>query len=348
MTETTIPTPELRAALSIIKKASAGRCALPILAGARLDMSDGALTITCTDLEVRASATLQGTGAGDGVAIVDCKALTSSIPASKGETTITAGPGHVTFSFGPGLPSATLPAMKVDDWPQPCKMAHLEELATVALAPFADVMPAIGTDQVRPILCQVNLAGHEVAATDSYRLHVANRDASEPELSGMVPGRVVAMVLAAGKAGKCDHGRLAFGDDHVTMAAGNVTVTAQLCQGGYPEYRRLIPESHPHRLDLSAAGPAVAAAIKSKAEPIRFEVNGSVSARAVVKDTPVVEMALPTGATTAPVMTVAFNPRFLRDCLADTDGLLELADPLKPALIRSAHGLRLIMPVRLG
>lgn len=342
MTTATISTADLKKALAVVKAASHPKSNLATLGGVRLDISTGELRVTCTDLEILATFRLDAEATSNGSAVVNAKDLSATIPAGKGSTTVTLDDdGYVDFAFG--ATSARLATMPVDEWPN--RLAHdVTASAMAASSPFAEVMPAVGKDYARPILTRVKLTGRELAATDSYRLVVAERPVGEPELEGQIDQRQVAMALKVG----AETWRIGISEQHVTIYAGDLAVTG--CNGDYlgefPRYHKLIPTNPSKVLDMAGALDVVKAAAKAdKVGPVRLSVNGAI---AVSTSNGLVNAELPLGATDADGLTVAFNPRYLADALAGSDGQVLLTDALKPAVIRTPSSVRLLMPVRIS
>lgn len=336
----TVDTAELRAALAAVKPAVAKRYHLPALGCVRLDQVNDHLVVSATDLETFATYRIRSTGELAGPVIVDYKQFTASIPKGKGSTSIS-DDGR----FDYGASSATLSTLSADEWP---KQSHASENpVTASAAPFAAVLPAASTDQVRPILTAIHVDGHSVVATDSYRLHLEERDSSEAELPSMlIPSKLIQMALK----GKADS--LLFttedraGRTFVSVTAGDLTVSAQVIEGQFPNYRQLIPNpaDQPNRLDLTGASATILQVGKAdSAGCVTFVLNSSVTA---TNSDGSVSATLPKGDSTYPDMKVRYNAHYLADVLATAGDMLQFADALKPAVMRSAGGLRLIMPVR--
>jgi len=345
-----IDTAELRKGLALVKPVLGKGYNLPVLNHVRLEVAGGFVTISATDLEMGASYVI-GMAGDTAVSIVHGKSLADAIPTGKGKTAFTMGDDGSVTACTAGITSS-LPTMPAEEWPR--LSARPEVAGQVAVAPFADVIPAVGDDRARPILCQVSMSGRELAATDSYRLHVAQRPADELELTGLVDQRLIKLTLKAAKAAKVDTFGIGIDDDHVLTTAGAFTAWHAVQQGEFPPYANLIPAEMPLRIDLSTAGPILAAAVKALPANerllVRITLNAAVRVHAEREGMTIVDQSLPIGQSTAgQEFTVAYNPRYLSAAFDGSDRVLEVTDALKPALFRDDRGgIRLVMPVRVS
>lgn len=360
MTTITVSTAELKRHLAIVKAASAPKSYISALAGVRLEAEADGLTMTCTDLELTATATISGHGPSEPAATaVSAKALADALPAGKGTTTLRweeDGQSNlvVTVDNGPGHPTATVPTLPLKEWPNMAKViGEAPTMHAVTTSAVDDVCQVVSTDRARPILCQVYFDKGKAVGTDSYRLVIAENGVPA-ELDGMVDGRVLKLALKAAKLDKSSGSTamaVGIGKDHATVRAGAFTFHHRLQHGDFPAYERLVPAELPHRIDLAEALPAVKAADKviRDASPVRIvATDDSVTASAVVDNVEVMRQTFPKGRTDV-VLTVAFNPTYLATALAmSIDGLLEVTDALKPAVLRTANGVHLLMPVRIS
>ncbi|HYF45595.1 MAG TPA: DNA polymerase III subunit beta, partial [Acidimicrobiales bacterium] len=225
------------------------------------------------------------------------------------------------------------------------------------------VVLAASSEDSRPILTGVLLAAEEaglrLVATDSYRLAVRDLPGTTVLAEGqsvLVPSRALgelARLLA--DAGEVT---LRLGEREASFAVGDVTLTTRLIEGEFPNYRGLIPSSHPNRLTVGRE------ALLDAVRRVRLLARDSTPVRLVMKPDGLELVAVTQDVGQAheeldakfegAELTVAFNPEYLSQGAEVTPGdevTLETVDALKPALLRSTESpdfLYLLMPVRVS
>jgi DNA polymerase-3 subunit beta len=220
---------------------------------------------------------------------------------------------------------------------------------------------AASTDEARPILTGVLLTaeaeGLRMVATDSYRLAV--RDLPGASVLGadqkvLVPGRALSEL--ARLVGSASELTLRLGEREATFEVGGTRLTTRLIEGEFPNYRQLIPPSHPNK--LTVARDSLMEAIRRvkilarDATPIRLQMSAdSLRLTAITQDVgnAVEELDAVLEGTE---LTVAFNPDYFAagvEAVGSDEVTLETLDALKPAVLRGVgrpEYLYLLMPVR--
>jgi len=383
MMDFTLDRAALRTAVPHVGKAVASRGgALPILSGVRVTADEHGVTFTSTDLEVTASYTFAGAEvAGHGSAVIPFAEIKA---ASKGKGTVrivesdsvvVAGTGRVTSVTVTTDYTSEVRCLALDEWPRIAAVADGRPF-TASIAPFAETLPATAGDGAsRPILSCLRVEGDRVVATDSYRLHVAERPVHEVPFDVMVTRRPFAMIVAAASKAKADEMTVIVETDEeiredrstvatltmsVTGPHGTATVTCREMEGEFPNYKGLIPsaDTEPSAIviaDPSAISSAIATAFRGFGElntPVRLMPDGpAVVARMIVQDRGEREVTLAGCSWDGPELTVAYNPDYLADLLAGmTAGTrFTMRDAQKPCVARDVDGrTRLLMPVRVS
>jgi DNA polymerase-3 subunit beta len=334
-----------------------------VLSGVRAELSGDRLTLTGSDLDLTISVAITVNGESDGVAVVPAK-LASDIVRSL-------EPGAVTFELADdearitsGRSDFSLRLIPADEFP------HLAEPAgdavTLSAADFAaalhQVVPAASADDSRPILTGVLLAAEEaglrLVATDSYRLAVRDLPGTSVLAEGqsvLVPSRALGelgRLLGEGEV------TLRLGERDASFEIGDVRLSTRLIEGEFPNYRGLIPASHPNRLTVGRE------VLLDAVRRVRLMARESTPVRLVMKPDALELLAVTQDVGQAheeldakfdgTELTVAFNPEFLIQGAEVTPGdeiTLETIDALKPALLRSPDSpdfLYLLMPVRVS
>jgi DNA polymerase-3 subunit beta len=353
----------LAEALATAGRAATGRTgALPVLSGLRLELSGDQLTVTGTDLDLTIQLSVTVGGDRDGGVVLPAR-LASDIVRSLGAGKVEVSVDDDDVSISGGRSQFSVRPLSLDDYP---KLAvPTTSSVTLPAAAFGEalrqVVRAASTDEARPILTGVLLAaeaeGLRMVATDSYRLAV--RDLPGQQVLGhdqkvLVPGR--ALNELARLVGGGDELTMRLGDRDATFEVGGTRLSTRLIEGEFPNYRQLIPASHPNTLTVERE-PLLEAIRRVKilardATPVRLQLGGdTLRLTAITQDVGNASEELD-ATYEGTELTVAFNPDYLaagvEACAGDSITLSTL-DALKPAVVRGVgHDdyLYLLMPVR--
>lgn len=248
---------ELASALTFAKDHLPKYPSVPVLAGIRVEVADGRLTLAAFDYETSARVHVTGDGAEPGVILVcghELVTAAKSLPTGKSvRVTLTANSERLTMSAD-GVVS-TFAAMPMEDYPALPEMPAA--LGTVAGQAFgravARVAAAAGTDETLPVLTCVEITAGQseltFAATDRYRLAsdttpwtAASVDA--PEAAFLVAAKVLAGYakragdkVTVSYAPSDDGGMAGFSD-------GMRELVTRTDYGDFPKWRKLMPSSH--------------------------------------------------------------------------------------------------------
>jgi len=353
----------LAEALSTAGRAATGRTgALPVLSGLRLELAGDQLSITGTDLDLTIQLTLAVGGDGDGGVVLPARLATDivrSMGAGKVEVIVEGDDVNISG----GRSQFSVRPLSLDDYPKlatPSSSSVTLPAAAVGEA-LRQVVRAASTDEARPILTGVLLTaengGLRMVATDSYRLAV--RDLADHEVLGadqkvLVPGRALNELQRL--VGGGDDLTMRLGDRDATFEVGGTRLSTRLIEGEFPNYRQLIPASHPNTLTV-AREPLLEAIRRVKilakdATPVRLQMGGdTLRLTAITQDVGNASEELDAGYDGTD-LTVAFNPEYLASgveaCTSD-EVTLSTLDSLKPAVVRGVGNddyLYLLMPVR--
>ncbi len=352
-------------ALTTAGRAATGRsAALPVLSGVRLELTGDQLTVTGTDLDLTIQLGVTVGGDSDGGVVLPAR-LAAEIVRSLNDGKVEVAVATDDVSITGGRSQFSVRPLSIDDYPRLPTPAT--DGVTVPAATFGEalrqVVRAASTDENRPILTGVLLTaendGLRMVATDSYRLAV--RDLAETQVLGagqkvLVPGRaLVELQRLVGAGGDLV---LRLGDRDATFEVGGTRLTTRLIEGEFPNYRQLIPPSHPNT--LTVAREALLEAIRRvkilarDATPVRLQLGGdTLGITAVTQDIGTASEELDASYSGAE-LTVAFNPDYLaagvEACTGD-EVTLSTLDALKPAVVRGVGAddyLYLLMPVRVS
>jgi len=283
----------LAEAVSWVARALPTRPVVPVLSGLRLDAAaDGALTLSCFDYEVSATAQIEADVAEPGTVIVPGRLLTEitrNLPALAVDVAAVADAVDLTC----GSAEFTLYALAADEYPAlPERPPLAGTIDGGVLGPaIGQVAPAASRDDTLPMLTGVCLdidAGTlTLAATDRYRLAVREMPwaAARPGLRAaalvpartladaaraMTPGMPVSVAFDTGPEGAADGpgGRAAGGsaprggrgaaeprpaDGMISFGMGGRRLTARLIGGEFIRYRSRFPAEFGCRAEVPGA-----------------------------------------------------------------------------------------------
>ncbi len=353
----------LAEALATAGRAATGRTGtLPVLSGLRLELVGDRLTVTGTDLDLTIQLDIAVGGEVDGAVVLPARLssdIVRSLPSGKVEVTV----DDDEVKISGGRSQFSVRPLSLDDYPR--LAAPASSAVTLNAAEFGEalrqVVRAASTDEARPILTGVLLTaendGLRLVATDSYRLAV--RDLPGVSVLGadqkvLVPGRALnelQRLLGAGT-----EVVLRLGERDATFEVGTTRLTTRLIEGEFPNYRQLIPASHPNMVTIERE-PLLEAIRRVKilardATPVRLQISADgLQLTAITQDVGNATEALDATATGSD-LTVAFNPDYLAagvEAVGAEHVTLSTIDGLKPAVVRGVGSddyLYLLMPVR--
>ncbi len=362
-------------ALGIAGRAVSGRGGMPGLSGVRAELVGDQLTLTGSDLDLTISINVAVVGQGDGVIVIPARLATDIVRALQpGAVSFVAEEESLSISSGRGEFSIRL--ISGDEFPK------LTDLGTDTVKLPSDqltralkqVVMAASNDDSRPILTGVLLAaeagGLRLVSTDSFRLamrDVAGISVLDEGQNVLIPSRALGELNRV--LGQGDTVELQLGEREASFSVGDVRLTTRLIEGDFPNYRGLIPDSHPNVLTLNRADFQEALRrvklLARESTPIRLEMTSdSVELVAITQDVGTARESLE-GDYAGSDLTIAFNPDFLLEGIEVTPGeqvTLSTIDEQRPAIVRgigdevtggeeAADGkdfLYLIMPVRVS
>ena len=365
-------------ALMVAVRATAGASSSrAALTGAHLDLADGTLVVTGSDLDLTLSVTTDVAGEADGAAVAPARLLTDvvrAVPAGSVEFSVT-DDGEASIVAGPSEFSIRL--IPEEDYPQLAfKDERTQDGASVAFSPavsfdglefreaLSQVVKSASSDDSRPILTGVLMTAESegqlrLVSTDSYRLSV--RDLEGSSILGehervLVPSRALGELQRL--IADSDEVTLKLAEHYAQFVVGGVQLTTRLIPGDFPNYHGLIPTNHPNCLTANREQ------LLEVVRRVRLLAQDSTPVRLVMssENLEVIAITHDVGKANESMdaqyegedLTVAFNPGYLVDGIEASTGdevTLHTADAVKPALLRSVGNesfLYLLMPVRVS
>ncbi|MFH1354243.1 MAG: DNA polymerase III subunit beta [bacterium] len=235
--------------LTVVSPLAGRNVQLPILQYVLLEVRDGVLHLTCTDLEVGAHVSVGGKAEKNG----NCAALARqlleyvqqlpvtepiNIERKKNKLTIT------TKGF-----SSVFPISETDDFPllptPPNKEGIIMD-GRLFCQGISNTVFAAARDEARPEIYSVFIQGNKgevrLAATDSFRLaeRVVPVD-NEKKFSFLLP--VTAAQEVSRLFGASERLELLIQDNYVVWRGEEMYLSSRLIDGSYPDYQQIIPTS---------------------------------------------------------------------------------------------------------
>lgn len=351
-------------ALNTAGRGVAARGAPAMIGGVRLELAGDRLTATGSDGDLTISVTVTVNGTGDGAAVMRSKLMADVVRSLRpgavdvmivdDEARIVANPSEFSIKVVAG-----------DEFPEIPEPAG--DVVTLDAALFKAAIEQVGkaasSDDARPILTGVLMAaetgGLRLVTTDSYRLAMCDLDGLAVLGEGqnvLVPSR--ALKELARIVGDEEEITLSLGEQNASFSVGGAVVTTRLIEGDFPNYNRLIPDTHENRLTIDRENLLNALRrvrlLAQESTPIRMSMSADgLEVAAVAQEVGEAHESLEAQYQGEDLM-VAFNPEYLIDGIEVCPGsqvMLETIGELKPALLKSSEDpnfLYLLMPVRVS
>lgn len=330
--------------------AISGRTALPILGHVLIETEETSVRISATDHQIGIATTVPAQVLEAGELTIPAKVAAEVINAlpdsdvmidcceSNHQVRLQCPPSDYTIL---GLPPGEFPGL-----PEVPDDVWFEMEAKELRAALKRTVFACSTDELRTILLGALFSFEgdslKLVATDTHRLAVDTRmvPAGQGNATAVVPQRALnELVNILPDEGKV---RVHISERQIMFRVGDITLSATLIEGQFPNYERVIPSDFDKKWVLPTAllTPAVRrAAIVAKEDMGRLVLKTSgervaVSARASAIGRAYEEVdAVREGND----LEIAFNCQYLLDVLSviDTEGVqLDLSQPLSPAVVR--------------
>lgn len=326
-----------------------GKTGLPVITGVRISRSGDGLELCCTDLQLTITTSIAGTCDSDEPVVVPAGQLAKIVASFRGGA-VEASSDDVRLTVSSGETAASLHTFDPATWPT----ARIVDGPTVTLTEHdlhqvARVAQMASLDEKRPGICVAHLIGDQVMGTDSYRGGIAGLDVEIPRPTSITAE--AATKLAKNASGPAE---MTVDDRAARFATGNVSWSMPLVDHEFPldQMRQLFTQhkgTHRWTFNTEALLDAVARVQSlTSEEPIRVAVDGGKAhlSRSHFGVGNIVD--------TIPVdadwdATLSFNPVFLTQALGAAEAAevtFELADELKPVLLRTERFEQLLMPVK--
>jgi DNA polymerase-3 subunit beta len=372
----TLSTAALLNELQTAARIASSRSAVQALSGVQLDVSDGALELRATDMEVGLRLRVPAEQTSAGVAVLPARLLLDVVRAlPSADVSLELHVAEQAVRLVSGTAVFELRTLRNEDFPH-LPLAPADGGVMLDAPAFIDTVARVARsasrDDTRPvltgILVSVSDSSLRMVATDSYRLSVKTTQLEEAVASPFeanVPARALQELARIAQQTAAKQIGVARLDNQVvfTLAGAGSDVSdamlsSRLIDGQFPNFQQLLPESSEHELLLPREELADVvrriSLLAQKNSPLRLGFSeGELRVSAQTPDVGEAHETLPLSFA-GEAFEIGFNPEFLRDGLESVESeeiLIKLSSPLRPGLIESADGsgfVYLVMPIRLG
>ncbi len=343
------------------------RQTLPVLANFLVQVQNGQLSLTGTDLEVEMVSRIAVEDAQDGETTIPARKLFEIIRALPDGSRITVSQTGDKITVQAGRSRFTLATLPANDFPSVDEVEATERVA-IGEATLKELIErtafAMAQQDVRYYLNGLlfDLRGDALrtVATDGHRLALCETDlekASGAKRQIIVPRKGVTELQRLLESGDREI-ELEVGRSHVRVKRDDVTFTSKLIDGRFPDYEAVIPigadrEVKVDREALRASLQRAAILSNEKYRGIRVEVspgNLKISAHNPEQEEAQEESEADT---TVSDLAIGFNVNYLLDALSalrDEFVVIQLRDSNSSALVREASSEKsrhVVMPLRL-
>ncbi len=349
------------------------RTTMPVLSNLLMDVHDGKVEVTATDLEVSIRDSAQASSVEeDGSITVNARKLYEIVKAfpddelsisSDSESRVTIKGSRSRFNVM-GLPSANFPEIPSLDG------ESLNSVKSETLKEMIDRTSfAVSTDETRyninGFLLEKEDGKVKMVATDGHRLAVIEKeyglDLGEADRALLPRKGVMELRKLLEEDGEKDFA-IGIAGKSLLVQKDGVSMNIRLLEGEFPDYRRVIPEGNDisisaDRDELGHSLKRVSILSEDRIKGVRFSFSGSklvLTASSKEIGDATVEMEVQRTAGTDEELEIAFNAVYILDLL---DSLVEeekvvffLKDTLSPGIMRpegSDDYTYVIMPMRL-
>lgn len=348
---------------------------LPILDYFLLDLKDGVLKITASDLETTLVGSVkiesmeqEGVIAAPAKLMLDSlkefseQPLTIEANESTWEITISWKTGKLAIPGTSGLSYPTLPELKAEE------KKEVSIPADVLLTGINKTIFATADDELRPTMngIYVNLEPEHVTfvATDAHKLvkYATKVEAAEVTASFILPKKPAN--LLKGVLGKEEDVKVEFDSKNVLFRLKNHFLVCRLVEGNYPNYSAVIPANNPNvvlvdRTELLNGIRRVAVCSNQATNLIKLDITGNtINLTAQDLDFSVsAQESLPCSYEGNEI-TIGFKSTFLVEILSNIDTsniLIELADSTRAGVFKPVEEtetgtdtLMLLMPMMIN
>lgn len=361
-------------ALAHIQSVAEKRNTIPILANVLIEVQDGQMTLTATDMEIAIVETINAESIENGAVTAPASVLYEIVrklpDGAMVELTHTSV--DMPLSLRAGKYATSLNVLDVEEFPSMTSgdFPHQFQISTELLKKLIEQTRfAISTEETRYYLNGIYFHitddnGEKklcAVATDGHRLAKVN--SAMPEGAENIPGVIIPRKTIYEIYKLLEEAeetiQIMLSDTRIQLKFGAVTLTSKLIDGTFPEYERVIPKNNTKILrvgkqDFAMAVARVAAISMERSRPVKLSLNNNsliLSASSVDQGNAKEELDASQVQYDSTPLEIGFQARYLNDITDQIDNQVEfiLADNSAPTIVRDVDdpsALYVLMPMR--
>ena len=370
----TVSSSALLSLLATTGKVISNKSSLPILEYFLMELKDGQLTVTTSDLETTLIGSIsvenierEGVIAAPGKLMLDSlkefpeMPLVIEVNDTTWEIQITWASGHLSI---PGASAVSYPA--VQTLGNERKSITLD--VDLLVSGINKTIFATADDELRPVMNGVyfdfSTESLTFVATDAHKLVKYNAENSSNITSSFILPKKPANLLKALLAKEDEPVNIAFDAKNVTFELKNFKLVCRLIEGNYPNYNAVIPTANPNkvlidRVEFVNGIKRVAVCSNPSTNLIRMDIaNNKVNLTAQDIDFSVSANETISCSYDGQPVTIGFKSTFLVEILSNIDTptvVVELADSTRAGVFKpvyddqpSSESLMLLMPMMIN
>ena len=370
----TVSSSALLSLLATTGKVISNKSSLPILEYFLMELKDGQLTVTTSDLETTLIGSIsvenierEGVIAAPGKLMLDSlkefpeMPLVIEVNDTTWEIQITWASGHLSI---PGASAVSYPA--VQTLGNERKNITLD--ADLLVSGINKTIFATADDELRPVMNGVyfdfSTESLTFVATDAHKLVKYNAENSSDITSSFILPKKPANLLKALLAKEEEPVNVTFDAKNVTFELKNFKLVCRLIEGNYPNYNAVIPTANPNkvlidRVEFVNGIKRVAVCSNPSTNLIRMDIaNNKVNLTAQDIDFSVSANETISCSYDGQPVTIGFKSTFLVEILSNIDTptvIVELADSTRAGVFKpvyddqpSSESLMLLMPMMIN
>ncbi len=343
------------------------RQTLPVLANLLVQVRDGQLSLTGTDLEVEMVARVAVDDAADGETTIPARKLFDIIRALPDGSRVTVSQSAEKVTVQAGRSRFTLASLPANDFPSIDEVEATERV-TVPESTLKELIErtsfAMAQQDVRyylnGLLFDLREGSLRCVATDGHRLALCEAEyegGTQAKRQIIVPRKGVTELQRLLEGGDREV-ELEMGRGHLRVKRNDVTFTSKLIDGRFPDYEAVVPIGADQQVTvdrdvLRASLQRAAILSNEKYRGVRIEVSPGqlkISAHNPEQEEAQEEIE---AETRVDGLAVGFNVNYLLDALTalkEEQVILAMRDANSSALVREASNERcrhVVMPLRL-
>jgi len=354
--------------LSIVSRSVGTRATLPVLNNILLQTDKGRLKLSATDLEIGIHTWIGAKVEIDGGITVPARLLQDYVN-NNTDKTINLELNESTLKLESDRFKANINGIEASEFPlipEVKKTVEIEVGVGELTSAVGKTIIATALDESRPVLAGVyffkNEEAMKIVATDSYRLaeyslKMGNPPAGGKDFKFIVPQRTMAELgRILSNAG--EKVVITPGENQVEFLMQDTILVSRLIEGAFPDYAQIIPKESKTTMEVATSefNNAIKMAslfARESANNIKLKINGPDKIEVLATSSHIGDnISTVTGTVKGDPQEIAFNAKFILDCLAVINSekiTLDMLSNVSPGIIRGKEQnyLYVIMPLRI-